>query len=1072
MNARYESEHVYITQQTLMMGLAAGGGIGDIPSMSQSYRRAVLKNPPKGEYLLVVQPPQKQGSAWHYGGRIIQNPNAVPQSPGSSDSAKSFKEYQIWRKWEDCLDLQKTVEREFSYWSSRRRKIQLQNMNAQMNAAPAAPKANSSSSHGSANSHGAGRPSSPVGLNSGANAFYTQPSKAASFDSLPSGPEPLSMALDVHTLIPKLSKKAALFGRPSPQLLQQRAEDFRSFIDALFQIQTPVMEDVRQAREIRDWFGYWKRDKEAARKTMGPSSTLTAMAAPSIHAPPSPSLSNSSPSVDKPTVDLPAQTPPAEKTMSLSIPKVDNRASLGTSASSESGSSSSLIGGHGDASAESEDEDELLDTFPSTPSVSSSSNNPSGFTPIIRTGQNDSLSNLGPRSGTNGQVPHSPTTPTAIIPPYNRPKIQEPNAYMGFSVGGMMAPVPMFRSKSGPSAGLQRPSSAGVGMQRPSSSRSPPPLSTSPSNNLTTLTANTPVATPAILPPPRAGPVPRPPRLQRPSTANAATGGNRQGRIFIVEPEPVRRPRSANSDRKRSVSAGQLGGDGASETASVETSHLPFDGSPLRLKVDDEVLSAGQRERSMSAVETSHSSGSSAPPRPRANTVAPTAASMVNRSSSTSPVVDHPPDVEPLSTLLHKFHHLRKHSAASQLTAGSAGVGSDIFPDSASFIDIALPAWSVPQSSNSGSYGAAVEEAEPALGKRSRSDLKAGNATMKTAPTAPVPSVPSTSNDIKKKRLSAGRGGRHSISSIESYLSDSSIDAALSTLRIGGSTTSAAGSTSNAPLPSPGVGDPILPHTPSGLRRSLSIGAASHKRSSVVARVPEEEDIDEETWAKERQRRLAAIHSALLDEDEDVVDNYFYSRPSSTSRPSAPIPPHSPITPTSATSFVQQPLRRSDSISSSSRVPPSPSIQGSIAEKDELFSLKVLFPSFTDCAALALRLPRTTSYMDLQCRLHIKFHEAEGIDLSKLEKGFRLGYKPKDNSSSLSTTISAKRSSAATSGSAGSGGRPGGRSRSMSVGSASMVDPSLLAIIKNEEDWKNAIPLSKEKLILQVIVDQ
>lgn len=1061
-----------MSQQTLMMGLAAGGGIGDIPSMSQSYRRAVLKNPPKGEYLLIVQPPQKQGTAWHYGGRVIPNPHAIPQSPGSSDSTKEFKEYQIWRKWEDCLDLQKTVEREFSYWSSRRRKIALQNMNAQMNAAPApgASKANSSSSHGSAASHGAGRPSSPVGINAGANSFYTQPSKAASFDSLPSGPEPLSMALDVHTLIPKLSKKAALFGRPSPQLLQQRAEDFRSFIDALFQINTPVMEDVRQAREIRDWFGYWKRDKEAAKKSgpstavsAPPSTTPSAMSTPTIH-PPSPLLVNSSPSVDKQALDLPAQTPAAEKTTSLSIPKVDNRASLGTSASSESSSSSSLIGGHGDASAESEDEEELLDTFPSTPSASSSSNNPSGFTPIIRT-NNDSVSNLSTRS-IGAPVPPSPTTPTAIIPPYTRPKIQDP--FMGYSVGGMMAPMPMFRSKSGPSAGLQRPSSAGVGMQRPSSSRSPPPLSTSP-NNLSTRTANTPVpsSTPPTNPPSlpvRAGPVPRTQRVQRPSTANAAmAGGNRQGRIFIVEPEPIRRPRSANSDRKRSASAGQLGGPGRGDTASAETSNLPFDGAPLRLKVDDEVLLAGQRERSMSAVETSHTTGSSAAsPRPRANTVAPTSASMVNPSSNTSPVVDHPPDVEPLSTLLHRFHHLRKHSAASQLTAGS-GVGSDVLPDSASFIDIALPAWSVPQSSP---VNRGAEEAEPALGRRSRPDLKTGSAS-KTAPTVPPPPTPTLPGSKGgRKRLSAGRGGRHSISSIESYLSDSSIDAALSTLRIGGSTASAAGSrpASTAPLPSPAVADPILPHTPSGLRRSMSIGP-SHKRKSIVVRVPEEEDIDEEAWAKERQRRLAAIHSALLDEDEDVVDNYFYSRPSSTSRPSAPIPPHSPITPTSATSFVQQPIRRSDSISSATRVPPSPSIHGSFADKDELFSLKVLFPSFTDCAALALRLSRNTSYMDLQCRLHIKFHEAEGIDLSKLEKGFRLGYKPKDSNST-----SARRSSAATSASSGSG-RAGGRARSMSVGSASMVDPSLLVIIKNEDDWKNAIPSSKEKLILQVIVD-
>ncbi|KAG9015943.1 hypothetical protein FRB90_004119 [Tulasnella sp. 427] len=1029
MNARYESEHVYITQQTLMMGLAAGGGIGDIPSMSQSYRRAVLKNPPKGEFLLVVLPPQKQGSSWHYGGRIIPNPNAPPQSPSSAESTKEFKEYQIWRKWEDCLDLQKTVEREFSYWSSRRRKIQLQHMNAQMNAAPAqtVSKANSSSSHGSSAN---GRPSSPVGINSGANGFYSQPSKAASFDSLPSGPEPLSLALDVHTLLPKLSKKAALFGRPSPQLLQQRAEDFKSFIDALLNIQTPVMEDVRQAREIRDWFGYWKRDKEAARKTMGPSTTFstlpTSTTAPAasttqlpIISPPSPLMPLSSPSVEKPAMDFPSatQTPTAEKTMSLSIPKPDNRASSGTSASSESSSSSSLlIGGTAD---ESEDEEELLDTFPPTPSTATapSSTTPSGFTPIIRTSQNDSMASL--RGA--GPPPLSPTTPTAIIPPYHRPKPADPqhNAYMGFSVGGMMAPVPMFRSRSGPSAG-QRPSSAGVGMQRPASSRSPPPLSTSPNH----LASNSPTPTPPAIPH-RAGPVPRTTRIQRPSTANAATGAgsNRQGRIFIVEPEPVKRPRSANEERKRSTSAGR---------ADVNLP-LPFDGSPLKLKVDDEVLYAGHRERAMSAVEHTLSEQQSQY-RPRANTSADVHANA--NANTTSPVVDHPPDVEPLSTLLHRFHHSRKHSAASQATA-------DVLPDSASFIDIALPAWSVPSNK--------VEEAEPALGKRSRPDLKSTSSAA-----APV-----AVRGGKKKRLSGVRGGRHSISSIESYLSDSSIDAALSTLRIGGSTTPS--STSPAPLSVSAsvlpalVADPILPHTPSGLRRSLSM---SVKPSSV----PEEEDMDEETWAKERQKRLAAIHSALLDEDEDVVDNYFYSRPSSTAtRPAAPIPPHSPITPTSATSFIQPhpPARRSDSISSASRVPPSPSIHGSVSSfSDDIFSLKVLFPSFADCAAIVLRLPRTTTYMDLQCRLHVKFHEAEGIDLSKLEKGFRLGYKPAAPSSSASA--SRRRSSAS-----------GHRARSMSVGSASvsMVDPSLLVVIKNEEDWKNAIPNPREKLIVQVIVD-
>ena len=94
----------------------AGGGIGDIPSMSQSYRRAVLKNPPKGEFHFIVLPPVKQGSNWHYGGRV------VPLNVDGDGPNKDFREYIIYRKWEDCLDLQKTVEREYSFLSFRRRR--------------------------------------------------------------------------------------------------------------------------------------------------------------------------------------------------------------------------------------------------------------------------------------------------------------------------------------------------------------------------------------------------------------------------------------------------------------------------------------------------------------------------------------------------------------------------------------------------------------------------------------------------------------------------------------------------------------------------------------------------------------------------------------------------------------------------------------------------------------------------------------------------------------------------------------------------------------------------------------
>jgi len=180
---------------------------------------------------------------------------------------------------------------------------------------------------------------------------------------------------------------------------------------------------------------------------------------------------------------------------------------------------------------------------------------------------------------------------------------------------------------------------------------------------------------------------------------------------------------------------------------------------------------------------------------------------------------------------------------------------------------------------------------------------------------------------------------------------------------------------------------------------------------------------DDLFWPVSEQTRERSMAAAVIDEDEDVVDAYFYN----------PNPPRaqSPVTPKRA---------------------PTP------GGPDDIFAVKVLFPALKDCAALVFRLPRTTTFAEIVMRLHVKFHEAEGVDLDRFARGFRLGYRPgaaKRMSDSSVAAISLDDT----------------RQRTLSTASNSMVDPKLLTIIKSEAGWRAAVPQAKEKLILQVVID-
>ena len=165
---------------------------------------------------------------------MIQS-TSTPTSPHhakrlSQHSSREAVDYVVWRRWEDCLDFQRTLEVEYSAVSKRRRK---------------------------------GEPA----LNHHAKDMLYPSQRAASFESLPLGPDPSTIPVDVHAHIPRLSKKSTIF-RMNEAIIQQRGEEVKAMIEALFNEDAPsTLQELRTVITVRDFFGYWWRDKEADRKT-------------------------------------------------------------------------------------------------------------------------------------------------------------------------------------------------------------------------------------------------------------------------------------------------------------------------------------------------------------------------------------------------------------------------------------------------------------------------------------------------------------------------------------------------------------------------------------------------------------------------------------------------------------------------------------------------------------------------------------------------------------------------------------------------------------------------------------
>ncbi|KZP00595.1 hypothetical protein CALVIDRAFT_281161 [Calocera viscosa TUFC12733] len=224
----------------------------DVPINPQGYRRAIVKDCPE-YYTAVLSDPTKIGGAWHYGVYVSRDTvYAVASSSSSAASQRSLKSlsrpagFHIRRKWEDCLDLQRVLESEVVVLEKARRK-------------------------------------------------HKEPSRlypsdrAASFESLPGGDT--QTWLLGQDAIPKLSRKSSLF-KASQAMISKRQTEFGALVAWLFGADSALAEDLRASRPVRDWFAYWRSDKECEGKVRPPTAPIHSTMPPFLGRPRQESVSS------------------------------------------------------------------------------------------------------------------------------------------------------------------------------------------------------------------------------------------------------------------------------------------------------------------------------------------------------------------------------------------------------------------------------------------------------------------------------------------------------------------------------------------------------------------------------------------------------------------------------------------------------------------------------------------------------------------------------------------------------------------------------------------------------------
>lgn len=195
------------------------------PPSGDFLKRAVYRSAPS-RFEVVSIPPKKFGKLHYLGLQVypITGSDSVSTISGSTNSS-----YEIWRTWHDCLWFQDQMETRYGAMS--RMKIQ--------------------------------RLQSGKGVKK--NGIYIH-DRAASFESLPPGPDPKSVAKDLHKCLPKLTQRGTFFGA-TQATVNQRQKELSAFVTALFAEDVPsLIKELREDRVIRDFFGYWRRDYDLAVK--------------------------------------------------------------------------------------------------------------------------------------------------------------------------------------------------------------------------------------------------------------------------------------------------------------------------------------------------------------------------------------------------------------------------------------------------------------------------------------------------------------------------------------------------------------------------------------------------------------------------------------------------------------------------------------------------------------------------------------------------------------------------------------------------------------------------------------
>ncbi|KAJ7031294.1 hypothetical protein C8F04DRAFT_1041514 [Mycena alexandri] len=191
------------------------------PSSPDSWKRAVYR-PAPSYFTVEMLPPVKLGGTYNFKLRICP----VARGDRSSVSSRGSNiEYEVLRRWEDCLIFQDGLEREYSRLALSKRQRLL------------------------------------AGKGVRKNGIYLH-DRASSWESLPPGPEPDSVAQNIHDLVPRLTKKGTMF-RASQATIDQRQAELTAFVAALFQEDVPtLLQDFRKERIVTDFFGFWRRDQD------------------------------------------------------------------------------------------------------------------------------------------------------------------------------------------------------------------------------------------------------------------------------------------------------------------------------------------------------------------------------------------------------------------------------------------------------------------------------------------------------------------------------------------------------------------------------------------------------------------------------------------------------------------------------------------------------------------------------------------------------------------------------------------------------------------------------------------